>query len=225
MGDNPKVRIGTWNLDAGWTPAHAAVLAAADCHIWLLTEARTDMHLDGFAVVSSPATMTRGQHYAAIFSKSALNALEAPHPASALGSVDGLICCVSVLPWPSARHGEPWVDGSTEEKADAAVGAIVSRLPIGDVVWGGDWNHPLAGSDQGYYHGRDITLAAASRLGLQIPTANLPGRRLPARSIDHIAVPNTWLVRSAEHHAVKASLSDHDLYVVEADSAAALRLS
>jgi hypothetical protein len=211
------MRIGTWNLDGGWTPAHLAELLAADCELWLLTEIRTDVHIDGYAVIRSPATMTRGQHFAAIFSRSGLDELEAPHPASALARVDGVTCCASVLPWPSAPRGDPWIDGSTADRTEAAVEAIVSRLE-GHVVWGGDWNHPVAGSDSGYYHGREFTLAAAGMLGLQIPTADLPGRHLPARSIDHIAVPISWHLRSKEHRTVNASLSDHDVYVVEVDA-------
>jgi hypothetical protein len=174
------------------------------------------VHLDGFEAVWSPSVMTRGQHYAAVFSRLALTALEAPHPASALGAADGLTCCASVLPWPSVGRGEPWVDGSTAEKAAAAVADIVSCLPD-QVVWGGDWNHSLTGSEWGYYRGRQITLAAAARLGLQIPTANLPARRPRSTSIDHIAVPASWHVRPAEHHIVKASLSDHDMYVVDVE--------
>jgi hypothetical protein len=38
MGHNPNMRIGTWNLAARWTCAHAAELIAADCDAWLLTE-------------------------------------------------------------------------------------------------------------------------------------------------------------------------------------------
>jgi hypothetical protein len=214
MGHNPNMRIGTWNLAARWTRAHAAVLIAADCEVWLLTEVRTDVRIDGFEGVRSPGVMTPGQHYAAVFSRPTLTALEAPHPASALGLIDGLHVCASVLPWVSVGRGEQWIDGTTAEKAAAAVADIVSCLPD-QVVWGGDWNHPLEGSDSGYYRGRKITLAAADRLGLQIPTASLPGRHPPSKSIDHIAVPKSWRVRSSEHHIVKPSLSDHDMYMVD----------
>jgi hypothetical protein len=216
MDHNPNMRIGTWNLAARWTPAHPTVLIAADCDVWLLTEVRPDVHIDGFEAVWSPAVMTPGQHYAAVFSRPTLTVLEAPHPASALGLTDGLHLCASVLPWNSVGRGEPWVDGSTAEKAAAAVADIVSCLPD-QVVWGGDWNHPLEGSDRGYYRGRKITLAAANRLSLQIPTARLPGRHPPSKSIDHIAVPDSWRVRSSEHHVVRASLSDHDMYVVDVE--------
>jgi hypothetical protein len=215
MDHNPNMRIGTWNLAARWT-SHAAALIAADCDVWLLTEVRPDVHIDGFEAVWSPGLMTPGQHYAAVFSRLPLTALEPPHSASALGLINELQFCASVLPWPGVGRGEPWIDGSTAEKAAAAVADIVSRLPD-QVVWGGDWNHPLEGSDWGYYRGRQITLAAAERLGLQIPTASLPGRRPPSKSIDHIAVPNSWLVRFSEHHIVKPSLSDHDMYMVDVE--------
>jgi len=40
------VRIGTWNIDAKWSSRHAAVLAAADCDVWLLPEL-ADSRVDG----------------------------------------------------------------------------------------------------------------------------------------------------------------------------------
>lgn len=56
-------------------------------------------------------------------------------------------------------------------------------------------------------------------LGLQVPTANLPHRLDGRGSIDHIAVPGSWRVLSADRVSATREgkrLSDHDAYVVEA---------
>lgn len=81
-------------------------------------------------------------------------------------------------------------------------------------IWGGDWNHPLTGSDAGYYGGRAATLAALAGLDMIVPTAELPSRS-SSGSIDHIAVPASAEVKAALHVEVVPRLSDHDLYVVE----------
>jgi len=54
--------------------------------------------------------------------------------------------------------------------------------------------------------------------GLQVPTADLPHQLDGLHSIDHIAVPGTWRVLSAERASATYQgrrLSDHHAYVVE----------
>lgn len=204
MTAEPGWRIGTWNLDARWTTRHEAALRDANCDVWRLTEVDTRVVLEGYEAARSQSTMQRGQHYAAVLSRAGLAALFAPHPASAAARVLGRTYCSSVLPWPRVPPGEPWVEGTTRDKAAVAIEDIAAGLPVGS-VWGGDWNHPITGSDAGFYRGRDLTLGAAERLDLQLPTANLPARTRPASSIDHIAVPREWSVR-AEHHPMNNSL-------------------
>lgn len=75
----PSVRIGTWNLDAKWTGVHASALVAADCDAGLLTEVKPNVTVNGYSAVWSPATMSRGQHYAALLSRLPTSELEAPH--------------------------------------------------------------------------------------------------------------------------------------------------
>jgi hypothetical protein len=56
------------------------------------------------------------------------------------------------------------------------------------------------------------------QLGLIAPTANLPQRIDAVLTIDHIAVPATWAIVSADRHIAEADgarISDHDAYVVE----------
>jgi hypothetical protein len=89
------------------------------------------------------------------------------------------------------------------------------------VVWGGDWNHALEGTDHvGSRAGRDHIFGVLDDLGLQVPTAELEAHR-GERSIDHIAVPKEWVVLAAEQVAAAEDgkrLSDHDAYVVELDA-------
>ena len=86
------------------------------------------------------------------------------------------------------------------------------------MVWGGDWNPALRGSEYaGSRAGRVHIEHAVRRLDLQVPTELLPHRIDGLLSIDHIAVPTSAIVRSAERVAAAVGdrrLSDHDAYVV-----------
>jgi len=87
-------------------------------------------------------------------------------------------------------------------------------------VWGGDWNHALSGREwAGSAAGRSFLVAAVERLDLQVPTASLPHQLQGILSIDHVAVPDSWVVSVTHRHRAlvgKTRLSDHDAYVVEA---------
>lgn len=43
------MRVGTWNLAGRWTRAHRDLLSKASCDVWLLTEVRGDVALEGYA--------------------------------------------------------------------------------------------------------------------------------------------------------------------------------
>ncbi len=105
---------------------------------------------------------------------------------------------------------------TTAEKTSAAVSAVEAGAPE---VWGGDWNHALSGREwTGSVAGRRSLLEAVERLGLQVPTAAMPHQIDGLLSIDHVAVPGTWLVAGTERHRARAGetcISDHDAYVVE----------
>lgn len=125
----------------------------------------------------------------------------------------GVAWCCSVLPWRSA-NGAPWVGDSLAERTTHAVDGIAARLPRGDVVLGGDWNHALTGRDwSGSRVGRARLMRALEDLGLSAPTADLPSRTDGQATVDHIAVPRSWEVLSAQRVAADG-LSDHDAYVV-----------
>ena len=67
-----------------------------------------------------------------------------------------------------------------------ALAAIGASVPAGGAVWGGDWNQPLTGNLAGFSRVvQDQLLAAVEALGLQVPTADLPGRAGTQSSIDH----------------------------------------
>src|SRR5690606_9794703 len=110
----------------------------------------------------------------------------------------------------------PWQGGDTGERTAHAVAGIEEVRPQ---VWGGDWNHALDGAERaGSRSGRHAIASAVARLELAVPTTPLPHRSPGLLTIDHVAVPASWQVRSAErfvaeHHGVR--ISDHDAYVVE----------
>jgi len=63
--------------------------------------------------------------------------------------------------------------------------------------------------------GRTDILEALKRLELNVPTTGLSHRGNYCHVIDHIGVPLSWKVESAERIDTKR-LSGHDAYVVEA---------
>lgn len=65
--------------------------------------------------------------------------------------------------------------------------------------------------------GRQSILRAVEKLGLVLPTAELPHRIDGLLSIDHVAAPADVRVLGAERYVAAAKgrrLSDHDAYVV-----------
>ncbi len=85
---------------------------------------------------------------------------------------------------------------------------------------GADWNHALSGKEwTGSVAGRQSLLAAIERLKLYVPTASSPHQIEELLSIDHIAVPESWVVSATQRHRAfvgETRISDHDAYVVEA---------
>jgi hypothetical protein len=88
-----------------------------------------------------------------------------------------------------------------------------------DLVWGGDWNHSLAGPERaGSRAGRMDLLALVEDLGLCVPTAGLSHHLAGLLSIDHVALRSG--AEEARRIAAVAEdgerLSDHDFYIVVA---------
>ncbi|HET9421109.1 MAG TPA: endonuclease/exonuclease/phosphatase family protein [Nocardioides sp.] len=213
------MRIGTWNLAGRWSDARAEFLTSLECDLLLLTEVHHETRLPGMRGRTTYGLMAPDRFWAGVFSTGAQIGYPDPHPAAAMAVVDGVTCCSSVLPWRSCGTGHPWVGERHADKTAQAV-APIARLRS-PVIWGGDWNHALEGTDHvGSREGRGHIFAVLDALGLQVPTADLDAHR-GERSVDHIAFPKDWVVVSADQvPAVEGSkrLSDHDAYVVELEA-------
>lgn len=219
---NSRLRIGTWNLAARWDARHHDLLLSQKCDVWLLTEISAKVRLDGFDGHLTSSLMGRKQHWAGVFSRKPMQQLADPHMASAAVCLGGMTYCSTILPWRGC--GPEWGTGRHAEKTDAAVEVLLTQLRPGEVVWGGDWNHALVGKETaGSMGGRNAIKGALSQLRLNVPTTDLP-HRLGGATIDHIAVPDTWMVEAARCVSAicdSKRLSDHDIYVVDVVSAEA----
>ena len=214
------MRIGTWNLAGRWDERHEKLLLDQQCDVWLLTEVRDDVALPGFERHSSTLPMLKKKAFAAVLAAGELVPLPDPHPASALALVDGVRFCSSILPWRSCGTDEPWGDGNHADRVERTLRRLLDALGQEPVVWGGDWNHSLAGDEgAGSKAGREHLLAALDELELVVPTRELLCRVSALLSIDHVAVPVDWTVLPALHvpgvDEIGTRLSDHDAYVVE----------
>ena len=215
------MRIGTWNLAGRWDARHLDLINTMDCDVLLLTEVSERLDVHGYELHLGRQVMAPKRRWAAVASRLSMTPEPDPHGASAMVELEGLRVCSSILPWRSCGTRDPWVGDTSAEKTSAAVAAVEANSPS---VWGGDWNHALSGREwSGSVAGRQSLLAALERLELHVPTASSPHQIEDLLSIDHIAVPNSWVVRATHRHraSVGASrISDHDAYVVEASSPA-----
>ena len=213
------MRIGTWNVDARWDPRHQRLVSEQACDVWLLTEIPDKVVLPGFRRHTTQGHMARGQFWAAIFARD-LTPLDEPDPATAAATFGEVTLWSSVLPWPSCGRQGPWAGDRHDDRIRTALDGLQARRPAGDLIWGGDWNHSLEERVLGSRVGRASLVELLDAFGLQVPTAALPHQIAGAKSIDHIAVPASWQIRSAERVHAEADgrrLSDHDAYVVEVD--------
>ena len=209
------MRIGTWNLAGRWKPEHEEFVAAADCDVWLLTEVNERVEVPGYYRHVGEARMAAGRRWAGVYSRSPLTPLPDPHVASAAAVVEGTTYFSTILPWRSSG-GEPTWPGAEPPKnmhsgrMRYALDVLLAGLSPTNLVWGGDWNQALSGAEwAGSLGGRRHVLAAIDKLGLQVPTADLPHRLDGHLSIDHIAVARDRQVIGVRHLSA-AGLSDHD---------------
>jgi hypothetical protein len=216
------MRIGTWNLDCRILKVqHLDLLLREQCDVWLLTEVNPlavnpKGVIAGFNCHLTAGVMGRKQHWAAVLSKRALSSLPDPHLSSAAAIVNGITFCSTILPWSGCRKysPHPWVGDTIGEMTKAAIESLSNEFPKSDLVWGGDWNHSLQGRVVGSIVGRDHILAAIKSFSLQVPTTGLLCQKDKHQTIDHIAVPSGWRVKSAAR-VMAEGLSDHDAYVIE----------
>lgn len=209
------MRIGTWNMAGRWDERHLAFVVAADCDVWLFTEVHEKVAIAGFGVHVSAGRMAADRRWAGVYSRFPMTPLPDPHPASAAAVICGTTYCSSILPWRSCGGPPVWPGERHADKTALAVDQLLTALPGAGLVWGGDWNHSLAGTEAvGSQAGRAHVAAAAERLGLKVPTARLPNRLEGLLTIDHIAVAATRTVIAAERRPANG-LSDHDCYTLE----------
>lgn len=203
-------------MDGKWGRGHERLLAQADCDIWLLTEVADRLVLPGYVAVRTATPMGSRKTWAAVLARDALGPLPEPHPATASGQLGGIVIWSSILPWRSSGGEPPWVGSGHGARTAAAVDTLVTEVPDGPSVWGGDFNHSLVGPElAGSLEGRRVVTDALDVFGLQVPTAELEHQKEGGLySIDHIAVPRCWtVVGTTRIHA--DGRSDHDAYTVD----------
>jgi hypothetical protein len=213
------LRIGTWNLAGRWTNAHEDFLSRLDCDIWLLTEVSERLSLDGYHLHRSEQRMADKRRWAAVLSPRPFRRMPDPHAASAMVQFGELTVCSSILPWRSCGTQAPWTGTRHADKTEAAVLQLDKELPLGSLIWGGDWNHAMTGTEYaGSVRGRQHLLDVLSGRGMRVPTADLPHQIDGLLAIDHIALTEDLVAKDAVRVPVHLDdsrrLSDHDCYVV-----------
>jgi len=217
------MRIGTWNVENRlMTDEHRDLLLREDVDIWWLTEmnrkwaddaGKKILHFNGHL---SSEVMGHNQHWAAVLSISPLEGHDDPHAASAAAVVNGVTYYSTILPWRGVKSDSaPWHGSNHAEMTKEAIETLFLKPPTNDLVWGGDWNHPLIGKEHaGSMGGRNHLLEAIKELGLNVPTSGLSHQGNYCHAIDHIGVPMSWTVESAKRIDAEGLL-DHDAYVIE----------
>jgi hypothetical protein len=72
------MRIGTWNMDGGWSRARQAVLRQLDCELLLLTEPHVDVELTGYRIHATSRRMGPDKHWAAIVFNGVMDPIDDP---------------------------------------------------------------------------------------------------------------------------------------------------
>ncbi|RYC10494.1 endonuclease/exonuclease/phosphatase family protein [Nocardioides zhouii] len=215
------MRTGTWNLAGRWSDAHLELMIRADCDVWLLTEVNLRTELPGHDLHLGVKEMAPKRRWAGIATRLSMTPAADPHGASALARIGGTTYVSSILPWKGCGSAKPWVGERHVDKTENAVAELVENLrSVESLVWGGDWNNALTGREYaGSIGGRRAILSAVDELRLEVPTTGLPHAIPELLTIDHIAVPRAQEASAArfvaEHDGNR--LSDHDVYVVEAN--------
>jgi len=222
------MRIGTWNLENNVRiDDKRKFLLAQNCDVWLLSEVCEELLEDSgqrfahFNAHWSSGDIRTGTKYAAVLSVQELEPVEEDiHFASAAAVINGITYCSSVLPWRKAQQCDKnWTGDNNAEMTGNALASLLTNLPKENLVWGGDWNHSFVGTESsGSDDGRKHIRNALMELGLQVLTEEFPFQKDKGKdkgySIDHIAVPHSWSVKS-KSRIDATGLSDHDAYVVE----------
>jgi hypothetical protein len=212
-------RVGTWNVEARADTGAVRLLIGLCADVLLLTEVNPALRLPGYHMtVFREPRMLGGQHYAAVAAREELEMKRVLTPAvtSAAARIGVVTFVSTVLPWPHAAT-PPYLGATQAEQAEQAVDELVPWLAEqGELVWGGDWNHPLHPPLSGFtVRGRDRLVRATCELGLTVHTETelaQPTRYGQCHAVDHIASRHP---KRRVEVVGGAPLSTHDAYVVE----------
>ncbi len=215
-----SLRIGTWNMEGKGSAEHVAFLDGMKCDALLLTEVPHRLELESGCLVRSTPAMGPGKDWSAVWTKHSATEVMTRHALTAAIEVQGLLFLSTVLPWRGSGNHDYWrgSSGGPATWTEIALREIQCLLDshAGHLVFGGDFNHALQGPEHaGSGAGRVAIQELLDAAGLWAPTEGLPHRGEGRSSIDHIAIPSTWTVTSADRFEA-GQLSDHDAYVVEA---------
>ncbi|GAA5031772.1 hypothetical protein GCM10023258_30220 [Terrabacter aeriphilus] len=227
------VRLGTWNLDTAQPDMHRPLQAnwlRQHADVWMLTEVH-EVALEGLGshVVSDAIEGMARRYWSGIASLWPLHPVVSGHPTLVLARVrlPGLgrvLVASSVLPWRAAGKYWPSGDGDDLQGRYASVlsrhqAAILEAREDDLVVWGGDFNQTLSGTEHvGSSSGRRTLGAAFQSLDLRVLTEDAPSTARNAHPIDHVAVPHHVGPVSARcilPTARDRALSDHPAYLAE----------
>ena len=223
MTHGDSIIVATWNVEGDARPGAVEVLRGLHAHVLLLTEVPPGFDLPGYRTTelrrpTMRPTKPDGQHYAAVsvVDDLELEQLEPPSITSAAARVGGTVFVSTVLPWPNAP-APPYHGASQAEQTSSALDELEPWLDgHPDLVWGGDWNHPLSGSLSGFTRrGHKRIADAVARLGLTVHTIDewaQETRYGRHRSVDHLASKHPPApVRVVDGRPY----STHDAYAVE----------
>lgn len=236
------MRILVWNLERGRTKSRVVqlqqeVIAAAGADIAVLTELPAALSVpDSGRVVSPVERMGRGgpEAWVGIVARG----VQAVDPATpyermslvALAEVDGeqVVVYGSVVPWMHAIDQAPYLARDGESSDDlfdrvlaeqvADVARLHTAFPDHTVVWAGDFNQPISGSNSGFSDRRRARLVEAlGTLGLHAWNHESPHAKPGAHAIDLVCgtrVRPMLSVEVVEPVIDGEKLSDHAGYVV-----------
>jgi endonuclease/exonuclease/phosphatase family metal-dependent hydrolase len=135
----------------------------------------------------------------------------------------------SVLPWNAALSQAHDVYGEDDRLFDDVFGKALreqsddvqqlqAQYGVDNVIWAGDFNHPLEGPLNGFStFARTAIQSELDKLGLVATNRDAPHRIEGVMAIDLICVPATWNIGAVEDWpptSAHGAISDHRAYVV-----------
>ncbi|HEY6378982.1 MAG TPA: endonuclease/exonuclease/phosphatase family protein [Candidatus Dormibacteraeota bacterium] len=239
------MRIATWNVDRGRAGGKGfcdilEVVRDIGADIWILTEAPVSVDIPSTVAFRSMPESPNGEGndvWTAVHVSTSARANRcalSSHPLTAAVEVDlgpqRLLIYGSVLPWGTAAPYLP--TGVGGHHAGTALFLHVLKQQVREIemvrmhrpdrhlVFAGDFNQALDGPLSGGSRDGQVALRSAlGRLRLVAATADQPHSLPGMKSIDHICVPSSWVVRAVTtiqpRNSAGRPISDHACYVVD----------